>query len=143
MFYSIYFKKVGKNVIISPHVYFEVPEKIEIGNNCAFNRDCWVSGGGSLVIHDDVIIGPKVIIHSANHNFSNSNIPIRLQGHSFKRVIIKQNVWIGAGAIILPGVTINENCIIGAGAVVTKDIPPNSMAVGCPARVIKKIYGQD
>jgi acetyltransferase-like isoleucine patch superfamily enzyme len=70
MFYSIYFKKVGKNVIISPHVYFEVPEKIEIGNNCAFNRDCWVSGGGSLVIHDDVIIGPKVIIHSANHNFS-------------------------------------------------------------------------
>ena len=139
-FYSIYFKKLGVNVIISAHVHFEVPEKIEIGDNCAFNRGCWISGGGSLIIHDDVIIGPKVIIHTANHNYSNSTIPIRLQGHNFKRVIIKNNVWIGAGAIILPGVMINENCIIGAGAVVTKDVPANSMAGGVPAKVLKKIY---
>jgi len=142
-FYSRYFKKSGRNIIVSPRVHFEVPEKIEIGNNCSFNRDCWISGGGGLIIHDDVIVGPRVIIHSANHNYDNATIPIRLQGHNFKAVKIKENVWIGAGAIILPGVTINENCIIGAGSVVTKDVPPNSLAAGCPAKVIKKIYEQD
>jgi acetyltransferase-like isoleucine patch superfamily enzyme len=140
MFYSIYFKKIGENVIISPYTHFEVPGEIEIGNNCAFNRGCWCSGGGGLIIHDDVIAGPNVIIHTANHSYSNSAIPIRLQDHVFKQVTIKKNVWIGAGAIILPGVTINENCVIGAGAVVTKDVPANSLVGGVPAKVIKTIY---
>jgi maltose O-acetyltransferase len=140
LFYSMYFKKMGKNVIINSNSYFEAPDQIEIGNDCSFNRGCWISGGGGLVLHDDVIIGPKVIIHSANHNYSNPNIPIRTQGHTFKKVEIHNNVWICAGAIILPRVTIYENSIIGAGAVVTKDVLANSLFGGSPAKFIKNIY---
>lgn len=140
MFYKFYMKSIGKDVIINVFTHFEVPQKISIGNNCSFNRGCWISGGGGLQILDDVIMGPNVIIHTANHNYSNPNLPFRLQGHSFKSVLIKQNVWIGANAIILPGVTINENCIIGAGSVVTKEMPANSLIGGTPAKVIKKLY---
>ena len=138
-FYKYYFFEVGKGLIVNVNCHFEVPSGITIGENCSFNRSCWVSGGGSLKIGNDVIFGPKVIIHTANHNYFDQTKPIRLQGHSFKEVIINNNVWVGAGAIILPGVTINSNSIIAAGAVVSKDVPSNVIAGGVPARVIKEI----
>lgn len=140
LFYKIHLKKMGKNVTVSSNVHIEAPFNILIGNNCSFNKGCWISGGGGLIIQDDVIIGPKVIIHSANHNYDNPNSLIREQGHTFKQVMICNNVWVGAGAIILPGVTINPNSIVGAGAVVTKDVPSNCIVGGSPARIIKKIY---
>jgi len=86
------------------------------------------------------LTGPNVIIHSANHNYKNPDIPFRSQGHTFKKVEIMDNVWIGAGAIILPGVTIYSNSIIAAGAVVTKDVQSNVIVVGVPAKVQKYIY---
>lgn len=143
LFYKACFRKVGKGLGVNVHCHFEATKNIVIGDNCSFNRGCWISGGGGLVLHNDIILGPNVIIHTANHNFSNPNIPFRIQGHTFEKVEIFSNVWIGAGAVILPGVTINENCIIGAGAVVTKDIPSNVMVAGVPAKVIKTIYEQD
>jgi acetyltransferase-like isoleucine patch superfamily enzyme len=140
LFYRIYFKKIGKSCIFNCKCHFEVPENIQIGNFCSFNRGCWISGGGGLILHNDVIIGPNVIIHSANHNYKNPDIPFRSQGHTFKKVEIMDNVWIGAGAIILPGVTIYSNSIIAAGAVVTKDVQSNVIVVGVPAKVQKYIY---
>ena len=139
-FYLFFFKDVGKGLIVNVGCHFEVPENITIGNNCSFNRGCWISGGGHLQIGNDVILGPNVIIHTANHNYSDFNVRIRSQGHNFKRVLIKDNVWIGAGAIILPGVTIGPNAIVAAGAVVTKDVLVNSIVGGSPARFIKKLY---
>lgn len=135
-----FFKSCGKNVIINKGCHFEGVENTSIGNNCSFNRDCWLSGTGGLIISDNVIIGPKTIIHTANHMYGNPHKFIKDQGHTYKRVYIKANVWIGANVIILPGVTINENCIIGAGSVVTKDIPSNCLYAGNPAKFIKKIY---
>jgi acetyltransferase-like isoleucine patch superfamily enzyme len=143
IFYKTYFKQVGKSVIFNSHIHFEGNAKIIIGNNCSFNRGCWISGGGGLILHDDVIIGPNVIIHSANHNYQLQNTPFRLQGHTLKLVEIHSNVWIGAGAIILPGVTINCNSIIGAGSVVTKDVPTGVIVGGIPAKVIKTINEKD
>ncbi len=143
LFYNISFQKVGKGLIVNTNCHFESTKNIVIGNNCSFNRGCWVSGGGKLILHDDVIIGPNVIIHTANHNYSNQQIPFRLQGHTFKKVEIHNNVWIGAGAIILPGVTINKNSIIAAGAVVTKDVSSNTIVAGVPAKEIKNIYGEN
>jgi maltose O-acetyltransferase len=139
-FYRLYFKKIGKSCIFNCKCHFEVPEKIQIGNNCAFNRGCWISGGGSIIMHNDIIIGPNVIMHSSNHNYDNPNLPIRLQGSTFKKIEIYDNVWIGAGVIILPGVTIHSNCIIAAGAVVTKDVPSNVIVGGVPAKFIKALY---
>ena len=136
-FYKCYLKKCGKNFSVYRNVHFEVPENIIIGNNSGFNMNCWVSGGGGLTIGNDVLIGPNVIIHSANHNFSRIDKPIRLQGHTFKSVIIYDDVWIGAGAIILPGVIIQRGAIIAAGSVVTKEVPQYAIVAGVPAKIIK------
>jgi galactoside O-acetyltransferase len=114
---------------------------IKIGNNCSLNTNVTlVSDFGSIEIGQDVIIGMNVVMRSANHKFNQSpNIPIRDQGHNYGEIIIKDDVWIGANVTIMPNVTIESHCIIGAGAVVTKDIPKESIAVGIPARVVKKI----
>jgi acetyltransferase-like isoleucine patch superfamily enzyme len=136
-FYRFHLKRCGKRFRTRTGTLILAPEAIEIGNNVRINNDCWINGGGGIVMGNDVIIGPKVIIHSANHNFDKLDIPIRLQGHNLKKTVIKDNVWIGAGAIILPGVVINSGAVIAAGAVVSKEIPENAVAGGVPAKVIK------
>mgnify|MGYP006128577341 CR=1 FL=1 len=142
LFYSFYFKNCGKNLIVNYNCHFEVPENITLGNNCSFNRNCWVSGGGGLIIGNNVIFGPNIIIHSANHNYENPLLLIKEQGHTFKKVTLGDNIWIGAGAIILPGVNIGSNSIIAAGAVVTKDIEKNSIFGGVPAKFIKNVIDE-
>ncbi len=136
--YKYYLNNCGKKLSIASRVHIEVPEKITIGNFTGINMNCWISGGGGIKIGNNVLIGPNVIIHSANHNFSKTDVLIKDQGHSFKEVIIEDDVWIGAGAIILPGVKIKRGSVIGAGSIVTKDIPEYSIAVGNPAKVKKQ-----
>jgi acetyltransferase-like isoleucine patch superfamily enzyme len=111
---------------------------IKLGKECGVSRFSILAGQGGLDIGDYVRIGPHVVIYAANHLYSDPETPVKYQGFSAKGVHINDDVWIGAGAIILDGVTIGKGSIIGAGAVVTKDIPPYSVAVGIPARVIKK-----
>jgi acetyltransferase-like isoleucine patch superfamily enzyme len=89
------------------------------------------------------MIGPNVVIISGTHNFKDVTIPIRKQGSVKKRVIIEDNVWLAANVNVMPGVRIGEGSVIGAGAVVTKDIPPYSIAVGVPARIIKSREGYE
>ena len=90
---------------------------------------------GGIELEDHVLIGPDVKILSVNHPLD----PEKRRGVNLKRVKIKRNAWIGAGATICPGVTIGENAVIGAGSVVTKDVEDNSVYAGVPARFIKKI----
>jgi len=110
--------KIGKNVFIGPGCFLEE------------------SRPDLITIEDNVSLAPhvKVITHDSSYHGIEPRIPI-IRG----RVIIKRGAFVGTGSIILPGVTIGERSIIGAGSVVTKDIPPNSIAVGIPARVIKKV----
>ena len=136
-FMRLYLKKSGNKFKLSREVIIEAPQKITIGNNVQINARCWISGGGGLNIGSDVLIGPHVIIHSANHNFNDINQSIYKQGHTLKTVTIGDDVWVGAGVIILPGVTIDKGCIIGAGSIVTKNTEPFSIYVGNPARKIK------
>jgi acetyltransferase-like isoleucine patch superfamily enzyme len=128
---------VGKNLTVYKGITVHCPEGLSIGNNVAMNNNVWINASGSVIIGNYVLIGPRVIIHSANHKYQNPFIPIQKQGHSFKKVIIKDDVWIGAGAIILPGVRIGQGSIIGAGSVVTTDVPPYTVVAGVPARKIK------
>lgn len=94
----------------------------------------------SIVIEDDVLIGAGVHIYVENHEFKDPALPIIDQGHmSSKPVRICKGAWIGANAIILPGVEIGENSIIGAGAIVTRSIEAGVIAAGNPARILKKI----
>jgi len=111
---------------------------VKIGRNCSINSFCALFGHGGLEIGDYVRIAYHTIIVPFNHGFERTDIPIYLQPGSAKGIKIEDDVWIGANVVITDGVTIHKGAVIGAGAVVTKDIPPYSIAVGVPARVIRK-----
>ena len=107
------------------------------GNNCGLGTNAFYGAAGGIKIGNNVIVGNFVSFHSENHNFSDSEIPIRLQGTSHKGIVIGDNCWIGAKATILDGVHIGNGCVIAAGSVVTKSFPDNVVIGGVPARIIK------
>ena len=94
---------------------------------------------GPVDIGNHVNLAQGITVTALNHNFSDTNKRIDEQGVSTNPVTIEDDVWIGANAVILPGVTIGEHCVVAAGAVVTKDVPPHSLVAGVPAKVIKSI----
>ena len=126
----------GCNVNIEHMADFGVGIGISLGNNSGIGLRCRVRG--PLAIADDVMMGPEVIILGGGHRFDRTDLPMRLQGSpSPSKTRINNDVWIGARAIIMPGVEIGQGSIIGSGAVVTKDVPPYSIVGGVPAKVIK------
>lgn len=124
------------------HVWDDViiyhPRKLRLGTNVQIVRGCQINAGGEIEIGDNVLIGPGVFIWSQNHTFSRTDIPVCDQGYDFLPVKIEEDVWIGARAIILPGVCIRRGCVIAAGSVVTHSTEPNTLYAGVPARAIKK-----
>jgi len=106
-----------------------------IGNNVFINADCSFLDIGGITIEDDVLIGPKVSLITESHPLDSAERKSLL----VKPVVIKRNAWIGAGAIILPGVTVGENAVVAAGAVVNKDVQANTVVAGVPAKVIRDI----
>lgn len=131
--------KIDESFRCFPPFYTDFGKNITIGKNVFFNSNCSFQDRGGIIIGDGVFIGQNVIISTLNHGI---NLEDRNTTYPSK-VIIGNNVWIGSGANILPGVSIGENSIIGAGSVVTKDIPANSIAVGVPAKVIKNINAEN
>ena len=97
---------------------------------------------GPVTISDNVNIGQNVTISGLNHNYEDPNKTISEQGVSTMPIKIENNVWIGANSVVLPGVQIGNHSVIGAGSIITKDIPPYSVAVGNPARIVKR-YDMD
>lgn len=112
--------------------------KIEIGARCSVQSFCQLYGHGGLTIGNNVRIAAQTITIPSNHNFDRCDALIADQGTTDLGITIGDDVWIGAGCKILDGVTIGSGCVIGAGSVVTKSIPPYSVAVGSPAKVIRK-----
>ncbi len=112
--------------------------KIEIGDRCSINPYTILYGHGGLKIGNDVLIAGHTMIIPANHNFEDRNSKINSQGLKCKGIIIEDNVWIGGGCQILDGVTIGTGSIIAAGSVVNKNVEPDSVIGGVPARLIKK-----
>ena len=111
---------------------------MKIGKNFGCGDYCFFGCSGGIVIGDDVILGQNVRFHSQNHNFDRIDIPIREQGVVSKGIIVGDNCWIGSGVVILDGVSIGNGCVLGSNALVNKDIPDNSIAVGNPAKIIRK-----
>ena len=127
-----------RSTIVCSGVLNKIGHGVEIGNNVGINDGAYIGGQGGVVIMDDVIIGPGVKIFSENHNFSDVNKRIRMQGESRAAVKIEKNCWIGANVTILAGVNIGEGCVIAAGSVVTKSVISNSIVGGVPARVLRE-----
>lgn len=109
----------------------------KIGDNCGIGEYCFFGAAGGVEIGNDVIMGQNVRFHSENHNYSDINVPIRVQGVSNKGIRIGNDCWIGAGTVFLDGVKVGNGCVIGANTLVNKDLPNNSVAVGNPVRIIK------
>ncbi|UZR98015.1 acyltransferase [Chondrinema litorale] len=94
---------------------------------------------GPVIIESNCLLAQNIVISGLNHNYQNINNPILEQGINTNKVTLKEGCWIGANACITAGVTIGKNAVIGAGSVVTKDVPDYTVAVGNPAKVIKKL----
>lgn len=125
----------GKNANIEQFADFGMGKGISLGNNSGLGVKCRVRG--PLIIGNDVMMGPEVIILGGGHNHDRTDIAMRLQGSPTPKMTqIGNDVWIGTRAIIMPGVKIGNGVIIGAGAVVTKDIPDYAIVGGVPAKVI-------
>lgn len=129
------FASMGKNVNIEHGAFFASGKDISIGDNSGLGLNCRVAG--PLSIGNDVMMAPNVSIYTQNHETENIYRPMRLQTAEKKKVTIGNDVWIGANAIILPGVTVGNGAIIAAGAVVTKDVPDFAVVGGNPAKIIK------
>ena len=113
---------------------------LTIDSDCKFNRNVSLNASvaGHISFGKECIVGPGVVMRSSNHISSDLNIPIMYQGHEGGCITIGNNVWIGAGAIILPNVKIEDGVTIGAGSVVTKSFSANQVIGGAPAKLIKE-----
>lgn len=133
---------VGEGCWIEPPFHANWGGKhVFMGNYCYANFNLTVVDDGNIYIGDRVMFGPNVTLATANHPISPALREKALQYN--KDIHIGNNVWIGAGVIVVPGVTIGENSVIGAGSVVTRDIPANVVAVGSPCRVLRQIGERD
>lgn len=135
----------GANVWITAPFFVDCGNNIYLGNNCEVNMNCTFLDDNKIIIGNNALIAPSVQIYTAFHptNAQERFGEVKEDG-SFEfcktqtaPVVIGNNVWIGGGVIIMPGVTIGDNVVIGAGSVVTKDIPSNKIAYGNPCRVVR------
>ncbi|TAM99197.1 MAG: sugar O-acetyltransferase [Chitinophagaceae bacterium] len=126
---------IDESVAVFPPLYINNGQHLSIGKNVFINFNCTFLALGGITIEDDVLIAPGVELLSEGHPLPPAERHTLVPG----KIHIRKNAWIGAGAIILPGVTIGENAIVASGAVVSKDVPDNTIAGGIPAKIIKTI----
>lgn len=129
-------KNCGDNIVVSPGAYLTYLEFCNLGNNISVHENCNIGGRGGLTVGNDVMISQGVSILTTEHDYKQTALPMRDAPLLHKSVIIGDDVWIGAHAVITAGVEIGKGSVIGSGAVVTKNIPERSIAVGIPARGI-------
>ena len=159
MILNPFFHKRGRNSIIRYRTRMDVLpfNKFYLGENSVIEDFCTVNNGvgdvyighrsligmgnviiGPVSIGNDVILAQNIVISGLNHGYEDVNIPPSLQKTITKKIVLEDSIWIGANAVITAGVTIGKHSVIGAGSVVTKNIPSFCVAVGNPAKIIKR-----
>jgi acetyltransferase-like isoleucine patch superfamily enzyme len=134
---SLYGFHSSSCVRVLTHVIIYYPGRLRVGKNTGIAAYCQFHAGAGIDIGCDVLIGPGVMVWSQSHVCDNGTVLIRNQGWKRERVSIEDDVWIGAGAIILPGVRLARGTVVAAGAVVTESTEPYSVVAGVPAQQIK------
>lgn len=127
--------ELDESTRVTPPFYTDFGRNIKLGKNVFINHACTFMDRGGITIEDDTKIGPKANLITSNHPLD----PDRRKELISTPIWIKKNVWIGAAATILPGVTVGENSVIAAAAVVTQDVPSNTVVAGVPAKVIRTL----
>ncbi|MBQ9466668.1 MAG: acyltransferase [Muribaculaceae bacterium] len=125
--------KIGDGSMVMPPLKGVCFDRVVIGDNVMIMPDCLMMSRGGITIEDNAMIAANVQLISNNHDLHDRQLLI------CKPVRVCRNAWIGAGATILPGVTVGENAVVAAGAVVTKDVAPNTIVGGNPAKFIKNV----
>jgi len=143
-YYSSRFSSCGENPRIMESVFIDLPERIALGNNVGINRYCILQGQYGIEIGNGVLIGPYTMLESAGHNFMDRERTIISQGSSGGRIVVGDDVWVGARAVILHGVTLGKGFVVGAGSIVNKDVDPFLIVAGSPAKPIgeRKVIDQ-
>lgn len=135
--YRRYFGRMGNNVVIHPGALIINVDKLFVGDGSHVGVANMLQAAGGIEMGNHVVLGPGVKIWSANHKFDDIDKPIMEQGYEFKKVVIDDHCWIGAGVFIMPGAILGKGVIVSAGSVVGgKTIPPYKILAGNPARVI-------
>lgn len=137
LFHEVFQTKLHEGVHIVPPVQIDFGKQITIGKNVFINHSLTCMSAGGITIDDNVQIGPNVTMVTTNHDFDDR------YSLCCKGIHIKENVWIGANVVIMPGVTIGENAIIAGGALVTKDVEANTIVGGNPAKVLKTLPNKE
>lgn len=131
------FGAAGGRADIQPRFSCDYGYNIRLGQRAFINYNCVFLDCAPIEIGDDLQMAPSVQLYTATHPLDRAT---RVAGLEYARPIrIGDGVWIGGGVIVLPGVTIGDGCVVGAGSVVTRDLPPGSLAVGNPARIIRSL----
>jgi acetyltransferase-like isoleucine patch superfamily enzyme len=128
-------RPIDETVTLFPPFTSDFGKNISLGKRVFINSGCRFQDQGGITIGDDCLIGHNAVIATLQHDIA----PARRSDLKPSPVVIGRNVWIGANATVLPGVTIGDDAVIGAGSIVTKDVPARTIAVGSPARVVRTI----
>jgi acetyltransferase-like isoleucine patch superfamily enzyme len=123
-----------------PPVYSDHGLSIRVGRNVFINQGCTLNDIGGIEIGDDVMIGPRVSLITSGHPLDPNQ---RRKQIVAAPIVIHRNVWLGAGAMVLQGVTVGEDSVVAAGAVVTRDVPPGTLVAGVPAQVLRPMSADD
>ena len=129
-------RKVDDSFRLIPPFYTAYGLEIRVGQRVFINQNCTIYDLAEIRLGDDVMLGPNVSLITSGHPVAPSQ---RRAGVVAKPIVIERNVWIAAGATVIGGVTVGENSVVAAGSVVTRDVPPNTLVGGNPARVIRSI----
>ncbi len=137
LLYKILFKRLNGFAWIQPNVQIVETRNLKVGKMFGVNSGTYINAIGGITIGDFVLIGSNVTISSGKHPVEGANPPVYARPVEPKPIIIEDDVWIGAGVVIMPGITLRKGTVVGANSVVTKDTEEYSIVVGAPAKKIR------
>lgn len=138
LFLKVVARRVGREIFIAQRVSVRHAYNLEMGHHVGINQDCILHCRGAVTIGNHVYFGQRVIVNTGDHHYADASRTIWEQGAFYRPVKIGNDVFLGMGAIVMPGVTIADGTVVAAGAVVTKDTEPYTVVGGIPARVISR-----